>query len=301
MTWVVDEPERLDRFLARMLPEHSRTKIARQITADGAQVEGEVVYKPGIEVRPGWTISFGEIPESPAHDLTPIPMELDIRYEDDDLLVINKPRGLVVHPAPGLDEPTLVQGLLARGQSLSQGSAAFRPGIVHRLDKLTTGLIIVAKSDQSHQRLAEGIKLKQTERRYVAVVHGKPPHERFSVDAPIGRNPRNPTAMAVTADGKSAITHFKVINRLDRGTLVAARLETGRTHQIRVHLAHFGLPVLGDQTYAPAPFHSGSMQLHAAFLQFLHPTTGESVVVYAEPPADFLGVEYVGREVMESW
>lgn len=300
MKWTADETGRLDHFLVRMLPHHSRSKITKHLAKHGAVVNGVKTTKAGTSVQAGSEVITTDIEESAPHELTPVEMDLDIRYEDDDLLVVNKPRGLAVHPAPHSAEPTLVHGLLGRKVSLSSGTESFRPGIVHRLDKHTTGLVIVAKNDFAHAQLAANIKERKTKRRYLAIVRGAPEHDRFIVDAPLGKDPKSALRRAVVADGKPALTHFKKLKRLDAGTLLAARLETGRTHQIRVHLSHFRLPVLGDELYGKAPFNNGPMQLHAAFLEFVHPRSGEVVIVYAEGPPDFLGVgDY--RSELENW
>lgn len=288
MEFVAESSERLDRFLAQRLPEHSRTKLAKLIDAGEVTVDGQA-QKPSFKLEPGMKVALGEPPETPAHDLTPAEIPLDIVYEDDVLLVVNKPRGLASHPAASLNEPSLVNALLARGTKLSEVGEAFRPGIVHRLDKETTGLMVVAKTDTAHVTLARQIEGKSAERRYVAVVGGNVERERFLIDMPIGRDPKNRIRMAVVPDGKFARTHVKRLARLDAGTLLACRLETGRTHQIRVHLAYHAMPVLGDTIYAPKALREGPMQLHAAYLAFDHPTDGRRLAFTAEPDEKFLG------------
>jgi 23S rRNA pseudouridine1911/1915/1917 synthase len=288
MEFVAESSERLDRFLAQRLPEHSRTKLAKLIDAGEVTVDGQA-QKPSFKLEPGMKVALSEPPETPAHDLTPAEIPLDIVYEDDVLLVVNKPRGLASHPAASLNEPSLVNALLARGTKLSEVGEAFRPGIVHRLDKETTGLMVVAKTDTAHVTLARQIEGKSAERRYVAVVGGNVERERFLIDMPIGRDPKNRIRMAVVPDGKFARTHVKRLARLDAGTLLACRLETGRTHQIRVHLAYHAMPVLGDAIYAPKALREGPMQLHAAYLAFDHPTDGRRLAFTAEPDEEFLG------------
>jgi 23S rRNA pseudouridine1911/1915/1917 synthase len=294
---VAEQSERLDRFLARLLPTHSRTKLAKLVTEGKVTVDGHV-ERPSFDLRAGMTVTLDEPSESEAHDLTPADISLDVRYEDDHLLVVNKPRGLAVHPAITLKEPSLVNALLARPHGLSAAGGDFRPGIVHRLDKDTTGLIIVAKTDYAHVRLAKQIEGKQAIRRYVAVVAGEVEHKLFTVSAPIARSVRNRLLMAVDPRGRSAVTHFKLVAHLNQGTLLAAALETGRTHQIRVHLQSTGHPVLGDRLYAPRKYNDVPMQLHAGFLSFEHPVSGEQVSVFAPPPDEFFGHEFVTEEVL---
>lgn len=255
--------------------------------------------KSSLLLKPGMVVTLDEPQETEPHDLTPADIPLDIVYEDDDLAVINKPRGLAVHPAPTLKEPSLVNALLGRNIALSQTAGSFRPGIVHRLDKETTGLMVIAKNDQAHVILARQIETKLAERRYVAVVAGHMERARFTIDAPIARNKQSRLLMAVDPHGKHAVTHIKQIRRLDVGWLVAARLETGRTHQIRVHLSSVAFPVLGDTLYAPKHYANGPLQLHAAFLSFDHPVTNERVSFYAAPDDEFLGHEYVTREIID--
>lgn len=300
MRFEADAIERLDKFLARMLPQHSRTKIKKLLDEEGATVNG-ASRLPAFKLQPGDVVEVGEIPTTPPHDDDPVPMELDVLFEDEEVLVLNKPRGLAVHPAPSQKAPTLVNGLLARPHGLSRAAGGWRPGIVHRLDKDTTGLMVVAKNDVAHFALAKQFSSKTAERRYAAVVRGDLQRERLTVDAPIGRSPNSPIKMAVVADGKPAVTHVKRLGRCDSGTVVACRLETGRTHQIRVHLAGIGHSVLGDHLYAPPEFQSCPMQLHAALLAFDHPASGERIVFFAPPPEDFLGSAFLSRADLEVW
>ncbi len=300
-SFTVDAPERLDAFLAARLREHSRTKIASWIADGRVLVDGKAESKAGFKLKAGVTVEVGDLPDAVLHDLTPADIPLDIRYEDEHLLVVNKPRGLAAHPAASLKEPSLVNALLARGQSLSTAGGDFRPGIVHRLDKDTTGLMVVAKSDRIHHALAKQFESKTAERRYVAVVSGDVNAERFVIDAPIARDLRNRLKMAVDPKGKPARTHILRVKRLDEGWLVAARLETGRTHQIRVHLSFAHYPVLGDVLYAPRNLHTVPLQLHAAYLALTHPATNSRLEVFAEPPTDFFGHESVGLELLQSF
>ncbi|MCH8979190.1 MAG: RluA family pseudouridine synthase [Armatimonadetes bacterium] len=301
MPLTADGNERLDRFVARKMPDYSRTRIVQAIKQGEVKVEGKVITKPSHELKPDQIIEVGKIPEPEPHNLEPADIPLDVRYEDDYMLVVNKPRGMSSHPAPGLAPTTLVNALLFRSHDLSQAAGEFRPGIVHRLDKATTGLMLVAKNDFAHRKLADQIKEKTAERRYFAIVKGTPEHKVFKIDAPIGRHPGIPTLMAVRDTGKQAVTHVKTITRLEQGTLVACRLETGRTHQIRVHLSSFGHPIKGDPQYSKLPWSSGPLQLHAAYLSFDHPDTGARLTVYAEPPHDFVGRDDSTREDVENW
>lgn len=283
MRLVAEEKERLDRFLVRHLPEFTRSRMAQIIQEGGVLVNGKS-SKPALILKPGSVVELEPPANRPAHDLAPVDMALAIVYEDAHLLVLDKPRGLAVHPSPSLKEPSLVNALLARGGSLSEGAAPYRPGIVHRLDKETTGLIVVAKTDRAHQILALQFASKKAERRYVAIVAGEFDRERVTVEAPIGRDRRGRNRMAVDPAGKPAVTHFLRLARVDQGTLVAARLETGRTHQIRVHLQAIGHPVVGDRLYAPSDRRAGPLLLHAAYLALIHPETGKREVFWAPCP-----------------
>ena len=294
-SYSVEGPERLDRFLVARLPQHTRSRLARAIDEGQVRVPGQRV-KAGLMLKPGWTVEVEELAERAAHDLTPADIPLDVVYESPACLVVNKPRGLATHPAASLREPSLVNALLGRGGELSGVAGEFRPGIVHRLDKETTGLIVVAKTDAAHADLARQIETRAAGRRYLTIVAGRVGEERFTVDAPLARNQAKRELMAVDTHGKVALTRFKRILRLDRGTILGAKLETGRTHQIRVHLASVGLPVLGDPLYGTTETMAGSMLLHAAFLAFRDPA-GEDVQLFAPPPPEF-GVE-VGIEALE--
>jgi len=297
---VAGHPERLDQFLASALPEVSRTKLAAAIQEGRVLVDGRP-RKPAYRLRLGQRIEVPDVLTSPRHDLEPVPIPLDVVFEDEWLLVVNKPRGLATHPAPSLREPTLVNALLARDSDLSTVGGSYRPGIVHRLDKPTTGLLLVAKSDLVHERLARQIQQRVAERRYFAVVQGVPEKDRFVVNAPIGRSERSRTRMAVVAHGRHAVTHVKVIERLEIGTLIGVRLETGRTHQIRVHLGAIGNPVVGDLTYGPKTASPPPLQLHAAFLRFEHPVTATTLALFAPPPGDFEGAERCSVELLDPW
>lgn len=296
MEFIADESERLDRFLARQLPEHSRSKLAALVVRGQVFVDGEP-QRPSFRLGPGMVVSLEEPSEKEAHDLTPADIALDVRYEDDVLLVVNKPRGLATHPAASLLEPSLVNALLARNHSLSEVAGSFRPGIVHRLDKETTGLLVVAKTDAAHVALAKQIESKEAQRRYFALVRGRPENTVFKIDAPIGRDVKNRQLMSVHPKGKTAVTHVKVIRAMEMGTLVALRLETGRTHQIRVHMRSIGFPVIGDSSYGVGTT-SLRLQLHAGYLGLRHPVTHEFISVFAEPPDDFVAREFATQEAI---
>lgn len=295
--FTADESERLDKFLARMLPEHSRSKLVRLIDEGLVLVNGRP-EKASFKLGEGTVVALDEPSDTSAHDLTPAAIPLDIVYEDEHLLVVNKPRGLAAHPATSLKEPSLVNALLARPGDLSSAGGDFRPGIVHRLDKDTTGLMVVAKTDTAHVSLAKQIEGKSAERRYFAVCAGDVAQERFRIDAPIARDRRNRLKMAVDPLGRIAVTHILRIARLDPGWLLGVRLETGRTHQIRVHLSSLGMPVLGDVIYAPKAYQTGDLQLHAGYLAFDHPVTGKRVECFCPPPEGFFGRELATREAI---
>lgn len=283
-----------------MLPEHSRTKLVRLIDEGQVLVDGKT-QRSSWKLAPGSVVALDAVPEKEAHDLSPADIPLDIVFEDEVMLVVNKPRGLATHPAASLKEPSLVNALLGRSTLLSAGSADFRPGIVHRLDKDTTGLLVVAKTDAVHVKLARQIAGKTADRRYFAVVAGMPEQEVFTINAPIGRDKVNRQKMAVDPHGKPAISHVRRLARMDVGTLLAVRLETGRTHQIRVHLRAIGHPVLGDRVYAGAYGVGLPLQLHAGFLALTHPISEERVAFYQAPPDDFVGAEVATREGIEGF
>jgi len=292
MKFQVESEERLDLFLVARLPETSRSKLARHIENGLVFVEGKTA-KPGLKLKVGWEVEVLDIPESAPHDLVPADIPLDVRYEDDSLLVVNKPRDLASHPASTLKVPSLVNALLYRGNSLSTGSKIYRPGIVHRLDKGTTGLIMIAKNDAVHANLSQQIQFKNAERKYLAVVIGKLDQDSAKIEGRIGRDPKNRLKMAITETGKPAATHLNLVQlvelpKIGAVSLVELRLETGRTHQIRVHLSAINHAVLGDQLYASRELHGYPLQLHAYFLAFDHPVSGERMEIRCEPPYDFL-------------
>lgn len=242
--------ERLDKFLSTTEPEWSRTQVQQWVKDGLIEVNGKQV-KANYKVQPGDQIKV-EIPDPEVLDVEAEPMDLDIYYEDADVLVVNKPRGMVVHPAPGHVSGTLVNGLMAHCTDLSGINGVMRPGIVHRIDKDTSGLLMVAKNDMAHESLVNQLVAKTVTRKYTAVVHGIIQHDTGTIDAPIGRDKKDRQSMTVTKESaKQAVTHFDVIERFEDFTVVECRLETGRTHQIRVHMKYIGYPLAGDPKYGP--------------------------------------------------
>ena len=290
MTLFADIPgERLDAFLARSVPDLSRS-AAQKLIEDALVLRNGKPGKKNDKLNIGDAISY-QIPEPKAVDIAPKEIPLDIVYEDDDLLVINKPKGLVVHPAAGHQDDTLVNGLLyALGDDLSGINGELRPGIVHRIDKDTSGLLAVAKNDLAHTVLASQLKDHSMARTYEAIVCGVLKEDSGTVDAPIGRHPSDRKKMCVTQrNSKPAVTHWEVIRRYRGYTHIRCKLETGRTHQIRVHMAYIGHPILGDTVYGHkrAELGQSSQCLHAGVLCFAHPRDGHPVMVFAELPQYF--------------
>ena len=281
--------ERLDAFLARCADNMSRS-AAQKLIEEGAVLRNGKPGKKNDKLNPGDIIEY-TIPQPKAVDITPREIPLDIVYEDEDLLVINKPKGLVVHPAAGHQDDTLVNGLLyALGDDLSGINGELRPGIVHRIDKDTSGLLAVAKNDLAHSFLASQLKDHTMARSYEAIVCGSFREDSGTVDAPIGRHPTDRKKMCVTTrNSKNAVTHWEVVARYRGYTRIRCRLETGRTHQIRVHMAHIGHPILGDTVYGHKKPELGqdSQCLHAFSLCFQHPRDGRPVIVYADLPPYF--------------
>jgi len=284
--------ERLDAFLARSVENMSRSG-AQKLLEEGCVLRCGKVGKKNDKLNIGDEITV-TIPEPKAVDIVPTQMELEVVYEDEDVLVINKPKGLVVHPAAGHQEDTLVNGLLyAMGDSLSGINGELRPGIVHRIDKDTSGLLAVAKNDYAHLMLASQLKDHTMARTYEAILCGSLREDSGTVDAPIGRHPSDRKKMCVTErNSKPAVTHWEVVRRYRGYTHVRCRLETGRTHQIRVHMAHIGHPILGDTVYGHKKPELGqdSQCLHAGILCFQHPRDQRPVMVMAPLPAYFTQV-----------
>ena len=293
MEFIVQESgERIDALLAREIEGLTRS-AAQRLVSDGAVFVNGAEVKKNYKCRAGDAV-YVELPEPEPAELLPQDIPLDIVYEDADVVVVNKPRGMVVHPAAGHPDGTLVNALLFRcGDSLSGVGGEKRPGIVHRIDKDTSGLIIAAKNDAAHLHLSAQLSDHSLSRVYEAVVRGRLRDDSGTVDAPIGRHPTDRKKMAVTEkNSRSAVTHWEVIARYKGYTHVRCRLETGRTHQIRVHMAHIGHPLLGDFTYgSPSPEKGLCGQcLHARELRFAHPATGESVHLTTELPDYFTEV-----------
>ena len=290
MTYIADTAgERLDAFVARVCPDLTRS-AAQRLIEEGA------VTRNGKNAKKNDKLNLGDeidviIPEPKEVDIVAKEMPLDIVYQDEDVLVINKPKGLVVHPAAGHQDDTLVNGLLfAMGDDLSGINGELRPGIVHRIDKDTSGLLAVAKNDLAHTMLASQLKDHSMYRMYDAVVVGTFREDSGTVDAPIGRHPSDRKKMCVTArNSKEAVTHWEVVKRYRGYTHIRCKLETGRTHQIRVHMAHIGHPLLGDVVYGHKKPELGqdSQCLHAGALCFAHPRDGHPVMVFAELPEYF--------------
>lgn len=278
--------ERIDKFVSGINNEWSRTQVQQWIKDDVVTVNGESV-KGNYKVKENDEITV-TIPEPEELDIQPEDMNLEIYYEDADVLVVNKPRGMVVHPAPGHTSGTLVNGLMHHCTDLSGINGVMRPGIVHRIDKDTSGLLMVAKNDMAHESLVNQLVAKTVTRRYKAIVHGVIPHDKGTIDAPIARDKKERQSMTVDEKGKHAVTHFQVLERFKNFTLVECRLETGRTHQIRVHMKYIGYPLAGDPKYGPKKtLDMNGQALHAGILGFDHPRTGEYIQFEAPIPEVF--------------
>ena len=278
---------RLDKVLSDSFPDLSRSYIQTLIKDGAVSVNGEK-GKANYKCRLNDTIEL-TIPEPEPLEVVPEDMDLDIVYQDEFVIVVNKPAGMVVHPAPGSMNGTLVNGLMAQINDLSGINGVLRPGIVHRIDKDTSGLLMVAKNDLAHESLVNQLVEKTVTRRYIALVHGIIPHETGIIDAPIGRDSKDRKKMAVVEGGKHAVTHFKVLKRFKDFSLIECRLETGRTHQIRVHMKYIGYPLAGDPQYGPRKTleTNHGQFLHAAILGFEHPSTHEYLEFSAPLPDYF--------------
>ena len=280
---------RLDKYLAEQFPEQTRSYLQKLIKEGQVLVNGKTV-KSGYQLSKGDEVSV-TIPEPKELDVEPQKMDLDIVYEDEDVILINKPKGMVVHPASGHTTDTLVNGLLYHCKdNLSGINGVARPGIVHRIDRDTTGILIVCKNDMAHNSIAAQLKEHSINRRYRALVHGNLKEDTGTVEGPIGRHPVDRKKMAINErNGKPAVTHYTVLERFGNYTLIECKLETGRTHQIRVHMTSIGHPLVGDEVYGPAkcPFKLQGQCLHAMVLGFVHPRTGEYMEFSADLPEYF--------------
>ncbi len=289
VTYTIEEQqqgERIDKALSSLQSEWSRTQIGNWVNDGIIKVNGDAV-KAKYKVKAGDVILI-DVPEVEILDVIAEKLDLDIVYEDADVLVVNKPKGMVVHPAPGHMSGTLVNGLMYQCKDLSGINGVMRPGIVHRIDKDTSGLLMVAKNDTAHESLVNQLVNKTVTRKYIALVHGHIAHDKGTIDAPIGRDQKDRQKQAVVDNGKHAVTHFQVVERFGDYTLVECRLETGRTHQIRVHMNYIGFPLVGDPKYGPKKtIDFGGQVLHAATLGFDHPSSGEYLEFETPLPADY--------------
>ena len=283
------EDERFDAVVASLSEGQSRSYL-KTLIKDGSVLLNGKTAKPSTKVHENDVIEL-VLPEKIVPDILPENIPLDILYEDDDVLVVNKPKGMVVHPAPGHYSGTLVNAVMYHcGESLSGINGVMRPGIVHRIDRDTTGSVISCKNDAAHNSIAQQLQEHTIVRRYFAILYDNIAEDEFTVDKPLGRDPAERKRMAVRSDGKRAVTHCKVLRRYGRYTYVECRLETGRTHQIRVHMAYVHHPLLGDEVYAgrrKSPFATQGQCLHAGILGFVHPRTGEYIETKAPLPQYF--------------
>ncbi|MGX1264712.1 23S rRNA pseudouridine1911/1915/1917 synthase [Rossellomorea marisflavi] len=281
-----NQGERIDKVVSSLNKDWSRSLVQLWIKEGHVKVNGEVV-KANFKCPLDASIEIA-IPDPEELDVEAEDLNLDIAYEDQDVIVVNKPKGMVVHPAPGHSSGTMVNGLMHHCKDLSGINGVMRPGIVHRIDKDTSGLLMVAKNDLAHEHLVNQLVEKTVTRKYTAVVHGNIPHEYGTIDAPIGRDPKDRQRMTVVDNGKKAVTHFRVLDRYEDFTLVECELETGRTHQIRVHMKYIGYPLAGDPKYGPRKtLPLNGQALHAGTLGFVHPRTEEYMEFHADLPEEF--------------
>ncbi|MEQ8197982.1 MAG: RluA family pseudouridine synthase [Clostridiaceae bacterium] len=278
---------RLDKFLAEILVDKSRSFIQEIINSENVKVNGRVV-KSSYKLKTGDHIMV-VLPEAVNLDVQGENIPLEIMHEDRDVIVVNKPQGMVVHPAPGNYSGTLVNALLFHCKDLSGINGVIRPGIVHRIDKDTSGILVVAKNDYSHNFLASQLKDHSMKREYIALVEGRLKNQNGTINAPIGRHPKERIKMAIVENGREAVTHYEVLEVFDKYTLIKCMLETGRTHQIRVHMAKIGHPLVGDPVYGhkKQKFLVSGQMLHARLLGFIHPSTKEYMEFSSELPKYF--------------
>lgn len=280
------ESTRIDKYLASTIEDVTRSELKNYFTDGLITVNGKVV-------KPSYTLSEGDLINIEPREVISLDIEkedipLDVVYEDSDVIVVNKPSGMVVHPAFGHYQGTLVNALMHHCDDLSGINGVIRAGIVHRIDKDTSGLLVACKNDLAHKSLSKQLKDKTTTRKYIAIVYGQIPHNLGKINAPIGRDENNRQKMAVVSGGRPAVTHFKVLERFKKFTLIECTLETGRTHQIRVHMSYIGYPVLGDPLYGPRKVYGDTGQfLHAKTLGFVHPRTNEYVEFSKDAPSIF--------------
>lgn len=287
---VEESGQRIDKYIAEK-QELSRVAVQRLIEEGNILVNGKKA-KPSYAVQVGDEVII-QIPEAKETDLKPQDIPLDIIYEDNDIIVVNKAKGMVVHPAVGNPDGTLVNAIMAHCKgNLSGIGGELRPGIVHRLDKDTSGLLIIAKNDKAHLRISEQIQNRQVKKTYLALVKGIVPENEATIKMPIGRSTKDRKKMAVTPKGKEAITHFKVLERFEKYTYLEVNIETGRTHQIRVHMAEIGHPVVGDMVYSNGKneFNIEGQMLHAYRLEFKHPITEKEMCLEASLPEYFKNI-----------
>jgi len=311
LTATIDPPRdgsRLDRALGELFPEHSRSALARLIEEGRVRIDGVVRAKPSHRVVAGQQVEL-ELPEATPSGLVSQDIPISTLYEDADVVVIDKPPGLVVHPAAGHPDQTLVNALLFHVKDLSGIGGELRPGIVHRLDKDTSGVLVVAKNDAAHRALTSAWNTDAVRKEYLAVVYGTPSADRGTIDAPIGRDPRDRKKMGIVAAGRRAITDYALAERLRHASVLRCTLHTGRTHQIRLHLKHLGHPIIGDAVYSGPQWRGipdkrlqkvisafPRQALHAARITFVHPRSGETIVVESPLPDDMRGLIDALRE-----
>lgn len=289
---VLEETGRLDKYIVNKDNELSRALIQKLIQEKKILVNGKEA-KSSYKINPGDIITVEDIEYKEDVYLKPQKMELDVIYEDNDIIIVNKPKGMVVHPGNGNPDGTLANAILERCKgSLSGIGGIIRPGIVHRIDKDTSGLVIIAKNDNAHIKISKQIQERKVGKTYLALVRGEIKENEATINMPIGRSTKDRKKMAVTKNGKEAITHFKVLKRYKGFTFLEVKIETGRTHQIRVHLAQIGYPIVGDEVYSNGknPFNVKGQMLHASKLKFIHPTTNKNVTYVAPLPDYFKNI-----------
>ncbi len=281
-----DDISRLDVFISSKIDSYTRSYFTGLISAGNVQVNGKVVTKAGYKLAVGDEVTV-DIPEPQSDETVAQDIPLDILYEDDDLIIINKPQGMVVHPGAGHHDQTLVNALLSHCEgNLSDINGVIRPGIVHRIDKDTSGVMMAVKNNEMHIKISDMLSRHEIERTYRTIVYGVISEDKGTIDAPIGRSAKDRRKMTVVTDGKPSVTHFEVKGRYREGTDLEVKLETGRTHQIRAHMTYIGHPVFGDPLYAPKRDHYGleGQCLHSKSIRFIHPRTGEELYFETDLP-----------------